>query len=86
MTKLHELKTMREYFAAVAEGRKTFEIRKNDRDFKVGDYLLLKDFEETYTGWVALVKVIYITNYEQKNDYVVLGIELDAPFGVRECT
>ncbi|EAF0246019.1 DUF3850 domain-containing protein, partial [Listeria monocytogenes] len=65
MTKLHELKTMSEYFAAVAEGRKTFEIRKNDRDFKIDDYLLLKEFEETYTGWVALVKVIYMTNYEQ---------------------
>ncbi|HHQ0952662.1 TPA: DUF3850 domain-containing protein, partial [Listeria innocua] len=25
---------MSEYFAAVAEERKTFEIRKNDRDFK----------------------------------------------------
>ncbi|EAC8464725.1 DUF3850 domain-containing protein [Listeria monocytogenes] len=86
MTKLHELKTMSEYFAAVAEERKTFEIRKNDRDFKIDDYLLLKEFEETYTGWVALVKVIYITNYEQKNDYVVLGIKLDEQFGVRECT
>ncbi|EAH2686743.1 DUF3850 domain-containing protein, partial [Listeria monocytogenes] len=46
MTKLHELKTMSEYFAAVAEERKTFEIRKNDRDFKIDDYLLLKEFEE----------------------------------------
>ncbi|EAE7802272.1 DUF3850 domain-containing protein [Listeria monocytogenes] len=86
MTKLHELKTMSEYFVPVAEGRKTFEIRKNDRDFKIDDYLLLKEFKDTYTGWVALVKVIYMTNYEQKNDYVVLGIELDGQFGVRECT
>ncbi|EIA3997446.1 DUF3850 domain-containing protein [Listeria monocytogenes] len=86
MTKTHELKITPEFFSAVTEGRKTFEIRKNDRDFKIDDYLLLKEFEETYTGWVALVKVIYMTNYEQKNDYVVLGIKLDEQFGIRECT
>ncbi|EAG9779059.1 DUF3850 domain-containing protein, partial [Listeria monocytogenes] len=35
MTKTHELKIAPEYFAAVTEGRKTFEIRKNGRDFQV---------------------------------------------------
>jgi len=38
----HELKTDPEVFDAVAEGRKTHEIRKNDRGFKVGDGLLLR--------------------------------------------
>ncbi|HAB0297927.1 TPA_asm: RNA-binding protein [Listeria monocytogenes] len=80
------MKDDRSIKGAVAEERKTFEIRKNDRDFKIDDYLLLKEFEETYTGWVALVKVIYMTDYEQKNDYVVLGIKLDEQFGIRECT
>lgn len=38
----HELKTDPDVFDAVAEGRKTCEIRYDDRDFKVGDGLLLR--------------------------------------------
>jgi hypothetical protein len=40
----HKLKILPEYFNAVKEGTKTFEIRKNDRGFKVGDTLLLKEW------------------------------------------
>lgn len=38
----HSLKLNDRYFDAVANGIKTFEIRKNDRDYKVGDTLVLK--------------------------------------------
>lgn len=41
----HHLKTMPEYFQAVIEGRKPFEVRKNDRGFKVGDRVILEEFE-----------------------------------------
>lgn len=45
----YELKILPKYFKAVKEGTKTFEIRKNDRGFKVGDTLLLKEYEQDYT-------------------------------------
>lgn len=37
----HRLKLNDRYFDAVANGIKTFEIRKDDRGFRVGDTLLL---------------------------------------------
>lgn len=42
--KTHELKLDVKYFDKVKNGTKNFEIRKNDRDFKVGDILILKAF------------------------------------------
>lgn len=48
---IHELKIRPEYFVKVMSGEKTFEIRKDDRDYEVGDYILLKEFENgEYTG------------------------------------
>nr|DAJ14158.1 MAG TPA: activating signal cointegrator [Podoviridae sp. ctJ6o53] len=58
---IHALKTLPEYFEAVRNGDKTFELRKNDRNFKVGDYLALNEWDgKKYTGRSQLVKVRYI--------------------------
>jgi len=43
--KIHELKTDPDVFQQVWEGQKTFEIRKNDRNFQVGDMLVLRETE-----------------------------------------
>jgi hypothetical protein len=74
--KIHELKIIPHYFEKVLSGEKTFELRKNDRDFQVDDVLILKewaheliwknDFGEEqwgnphYTGKEIKKKVTYI--------------------------
>lgn len=41
----HHLKTHPKYFDAVARGEKTFEVRKNDRDFQPGDVVVLQRWD-----------------------------------------
>lgn len=71
---VHRLKIRPKYFAMQVDGTKRFEIRNNDRDFKVGDYLWLCEFVGgAYTGKSILVDVTCICTYAQADDYVVLG-------------
>lgn len=43
-SKTHEVKTWPVPFEAVMSGKKTHEVRKFDRDYMVGDFLVLKEF------------------------------------------
>lgn len=43
--KIHELKLDIKYFDEVKNGNKCFEIRKNDRDYQIGDVLELKAYK-----------------------------------------
>ena len=68
----HELKTWPEFFEQTRNSLKKFELRRNDRDFRVGDELLLKEWDldlndryipfepKGYTGREVLVRVDYI--------------------------
>lgn len=46
--KTHELKLDTKFFDDVKSGKKNFEIRKNDRDYQVGDILKLKAFRNNH--------------------------------------
>ena len=85
---IHELKIYPEYFEAVRNGTKRFELRKNDRDFRAGDYLALNEWDERYTGRTELVKVTYILD---PNDvmtccggYLVMSVVSCEEFDSRE--
>lgn len=41
---VHHLKTIEPYYSLVYLGLKTMELRYNDRDFKIGDILVLEQF------------------------------------------
>ncbi len=86
MNAIHELKTDSEVFQAVVDGRKTFEIRFNDRDFKVGDELVLLETIHTgeqmkqgkpllYSGNELHKTVSYVlSGYGLQDGWVILGI------------
>lgn len=49
----HELKTWSRHFNDVFMGRKTFEVRKNDREYKAGDNLTLIEGDLNEIGeWI----------------------------------
>lgn len=88
--KIHELKILPQYFNEVKYKKKSFELRKNDRDFKVGDILILKEFNpnkeyetiedgvySNFSGKKVLRQVIYILKNTEglNNNYVILGIK-----------
>lgn len=60
---MHELKSWPDFFEPVLTGTKTFELRKNDRHFAVGDILVLREFDDrkgTYTGRTLRKRVVYL--------------------------
>lgn len=77
--KLHNLKIKAEYANAKLDGIKPFEIRKNDREFKVGDLVryIVVDSEAYNSVFKERVYYItYITDYAQRDGYIVFTDKL----------
>ena len=75
--KIHELKLQQPFFDDVYYNRKKFEVRKNDRNYKVGDRLKLVEFPSENPRYV-LKDIEYILEggqYGIEKDYVVLGLK-----------
>jgi len=76
---IHELKTVNPFFTDIWNGIKSFEVRLNDRNFKVGDSILLKEYSlNGYESREILCKIIYFFSGHLmlKKGYVVLGIKI----------
>lgn len=82
MAQEHELKINPKFIQRILDGTKTFEIRKNDRDYQVGDTLIMRAYDEQI-GWpdhgvydTVVAKVVYFTTAYQQEGYCVLGIQV----------
>lgn len=79
----HNLKCLQEYFQPLIDGRKTFEIRReDDREFPFaeGDNLQIRELDtriDNYSGRSAIFEVTYILRDKPfvPDGYVVLGIK-----------
>lgn len=77
----HKLKIDMPYYNAVAEGRKTFEIRLNDRGYNAGDTIILQAWHSSHNCYNSEKEdlygtITYVTNYAQKDNWVVFGFKL----------
>jgi hypothetical protein len=60
---VHELKSWPECFDALDNKSKSFELRKDDRGYAVGDVLVLKEYEpdtSTYSGRWCRRRVVHV--------------------------
>lgn len=84
---VHGLKIWPEYFHAVVAGGKRFEVRRNDREFRVGDTLVLREWhplEQKYTGHSCACTITYILPGGQHgiaDGFAVLGFKFAKTHG-----
>lgn len=77
--KIHRIKLASNYYDDVATGKKTFELRKNDRGYREGHKLELLEFAEgRHTGRVIRADIVYmLEDYTGLEDgYCILGIRV----------
>ena len=70
-------KILPEYFKAVKERDKNFELRKDEDDIQVGDLLILEEFSDRYTGRSVRRYVKYVLRdcpeYGIKPGHCIIG-------------
>ena len=74
----HDLKILPEYFVEVLRGNKTFEVRKNDRSYNVGDEIVLHEYNcGKYTERTMSVIITYILRNPNycKDGYCIIGFK-----------
>ena len=90
---IHKLKTWPQFFDAVAYGAKSFDLRKDDRSFQVGDVLLLQEFDPysnggSYSGREVSRLVLYKLDAPSfsgiEKGYCILGLGVLPQYAVED--
>jgi ParB family chromosome partitioning protein len=80
--KEHDIKLAAMYFGDVQSGKKSFELRKNDRHYKVGDFLNMHEYSDGKdTGRSIYAEIVYmIEDYNGLEEgYCILGTKILDP-------
>jgi len=88
----YEVKSWPWFFEEMIVGRKKHDMRdKRDRDYAIGDRMLLREFDPRtgqYTGRAAIAKITYITDNVTPcamsssaldNSFAVLSVDVETP-------
>lgn len=87
MSTTHTVKSWPWFYEPMIKGIKKHDMRTTDRDYKVGDYLHLREFDPRtgkYTGREDTMKITYITSRDTPcalssnglaQDHVILSLE-----------
>lgn len=80
MPKIVRKKILPRYYDAVVSNIKTFELRKDEDDIQVGDWLILQEWDgKEYTGRECGFQVRYVlrnaVEYGLMDGYCIIGIE-----------
>lgn len=79
----HYVKSWAHFFDAIEAGKKLHDLRKLDRDYKVGDFLVLQRYDNIngeYTGEEIKVEITYITS--NKVPCAFSSSALDKDYGI----
>jgi hypothetical protein len=74
----HYLKCESEYYKAIFSGKKKFEIRENDRNFQIGDEIVLQEvINGEYTGnkltGIRIQYILYGPKYGLPDRYCIFN-------------
>ncbi len=93
---IYAKKIRQKYFEAIVDGKKTFEVRRNTTDYKLGDDILLDEVDEAgaNTGRSCFVRITYILPFTElaeiypnkafSSDLLILGVRLISAKNVEE--
>jgi ASC-1-like (ASCH) protein len=80
----HDLNCEASFFIAAKEGRKTFEIRYNDRGFNAGDTITLHELSSSKysshdmrTGDTIDATITYVLGWNQRDGWVVFSFRIE---------
>lgn len=76
MNRTHTLKIRDDFYSAIVNGDKTFEVRFNDRGYQKGDLIIFIKNDPWLNERAGTWQITYVLNgWGIKEDFVVLGIK-----------
>ncbi len=75
----HHVKCWPDYFKSIVRGEKTFDLRKNDRGYEIGDDVVFEEYRPgvgEYTGATTARRIVYVLREFEglQPGYCILGL------------
>lgn len=78
--KEHEVKIDEKYLISIKKGEKKAEVRKNDRNYRVGDFLVFLEKDKTTAARIMITHILTHDDFPEgiMPGYAVLSFEREA--------